>query len=64
MEISKRVKNAIEARIEATVKKHGLDATRLVMQRWAQKQREKIAIEREIAEKRKELEALARKKLG
>jgi hypothetical protein len=64
MEIRKRTKNAIEARIKATVKKYGVEATRLVMQRWAQEQRAKIAIEYEIAEKQKELNALVKKKVG
>jgi len=63
MEISKRAKTAIEARIDATVKKYGMNATRLVIQRWAQRQREKIAIEREITKKQTELKELEQRKI-
>lgn len=61
-QIPKRTKNAIIARLNAASKKYGVEAVRLVVASWANKQREKAKVEKEIALKKKELAELQRKR--
>ena len=62
MQISKRTRNAINNRLNATVKKYGVVPVRLIVAAWANKQREKAKVEKEIIAKKKELEALKRRR--
>jgi hypothetical protein len=56
--VRKRQENAILSRIDATVKKYGFDAFRLVANRYILDNRSKAKLEREIQDREKELEKL------
>lgn len=56
-----RTKNAIEARIEATVKKYGLEHTRTIWGRWSLRTSNRLALERQIEKQKAELEELKKK---
>jgi len=60
--LEKRAENGIKSRIDATVKKYGYDAFRIVANRYINDRREKDRLEREIKEKERELERLKRNK--
>lgn len=61
-DIPKRTRNAILARINATVKKYGYEEFRMVAIRLFNENKEKEKLEKEISEREEELRKLKSKK--
>lgn len=61
-EIPKRVRNAIQKRIESTISKYGFAEFRMCANKYIQGINEELKLQREIAEKTKELEELKKQK--
>lgn len=61
-EIPKRTRNGIEARFNAIINKYGVEPTRLIANRFFNSIRERRKLEKEIADKEKELSELKNKK--
>lgn len=60
-EIPKRVRNAIQKRIESTVSKYGYVEFRMCGNKYIQGINEELKLQKEIIEKTKELEELKKK---
>jgi len=57
-DIPKRKRNAIKARLEASIKKYGFDEVRLITNHRFKEAQEQIKLEKEIAEREEELSNL------
>ena len=60
--ISKRTKNALDARISSMAKKYGTNNTVYAMRKWIDSITKRSKLEIEIAEKKAELERLQKEK--